>query len=133
MLILGLDTSTQVCSVALLNNGTLVGEYTQNVKKTHSQRLLPLISRLLADTGTDKKDLDAVAVAVGPGSFTGGLRIGIATAKALAQGLKLQAVGVSDPGGALAENLSGHHILACPMLDARRDQVYAALYRPLVP
>jgi len=128
LLIMGLDTSTRVCSVALLNDGELVGEYTQNVKKTHSQRLLPLISCLLDDTGTDRKDLDAVAVAVGPGSFTG-LRIGIATARALAQGLGLQAVGVSTLR-ALAENLSGHRILVCPMLDARRDQVYAALYRP---
>ncbi|NLZ28975.1 MAG: tRNA (adenosine(37)-N6)-threonylcarbamoyltransferase complex dimerization subunit type 1 TsaB [Firmicutes bacterium] len=128
MLILGLDTSTRVCSVALLNGGELVGEYTQNVSKTHSQRLLPLISCLLDDTGTDRKDLDAVAVAIGPGSFTG-LRIGIATARALAQGLGLQAVGVSTLR-ALAENLSGRRIIVCPMLDARRDQVYAALYRP---
>ncbi len=130
MLVLALDTTTRVCSVALLESeeNTLLAEYTQNIKKTHSQRLLPLIDDILEDTSTDIGALGAIAVAAGPGSFTG-LRIGVSTARGLAQGLNIPAVGVSTLE-ALAGNLAtlpGE--LICPILDARRDQVYAALYR----
>ena len=130
MLILALDTATRVCSVALWkgDTGDMVAEYTQNIKKTHSQRLLPLVDQVLTDTATDKSHIEAIAVAAGPGSFTG-LRIGVSTARALAQGLKVPAVGVSTLE-ALAGNLSTvRNELICPLLDARRDQVYSALYR----
>ncbi len=130
MLILALDTATRVCSTALIDSsdGRLIAEYTQNIKKTHSQRLMPLIDNLIQDTSTSKCDLFAVAVAAGPGSFTG-LRIGVSTARGLAQGLGVPAVGVSTLE-ALAYNLATvKGDLICPILDARRDQVYTALFR----
>lgn len=128
MHILGIDTATRVCGVALMNDQELIAEYIQNIKKTHSQRLLPLIDSLLRDTGVAKNTIEAVAVAAGPGSFTG-LRIGVSTARALAQGLNIPAIGVSTLES-LAQNLvTGENELICPILDARRDQVYTAIYR----
>lgn len=113
--------------MALTSDDNLLAGYTQNIKKTHSQRLLPLIDAVLKDTGTEKGYIGAVAVAAGPGSFTG-LRIGVATARGLARGLNISAVGVSTLE-ALAENIpAGKNELICPALDARRDQVYTALY-----
>lgn len=126
MLILGLDTATRVCGVSLLHEDTLVAEYTQNLDKTHSQRLMPLIRALLRDTGHMPADLTAVAAASGPGSFTG-IRIGVATARALAHGLRIPAVGVSTLR-ALARGIPAADHLICPILDARRSQVYTALY-----
>lgn len=127
MLILGLDTTTLVCSVALLLANDLLAEFTLNIKKTHSQRLMPLIDSLFQFAGLCPEQLDAVAVAAGPGSFTG-IRIGVATARGLAQGLSIPAVGVSTLE-ALAEASATPGMLVCPLLDARRDQVYTALYR----
>lgn len=127
MLILGLDTATRVCGVSLLKEDILVAEYTQNLNKTHSQRLMPLIHHILTDTGHLPADLTAVAVASGPGSFTG-IRIGVATARGLAQGLGIAAVGVSTLR-ALAESIPAPGNLICPILDARRSQVYTSLYR----
>jgi tRNA threonylcarbamoyladenosine biosynthesis protein TsaB len=130
MLIIGIDTTTLACSVALLNNETVLAEATLNIKKTHSERLMPLLNNLLSESGIEREALDAIAVAAGPGSFTG-LRIGVSTARALAQGLSIPAVPVCTLE-ALAEAVPTQHTLICPLLDARRNQVYTALYRRVI-
>ncbi|NMA91809.1 MAG: tRNA (adenosine(37)-N6)-threonylcarbamoyltransferase complex dimerization subunit type 1 TsaB [Firmicutes bacterium] len=127
MLILGIDTATRVCSVALLRGDNLLGELTVNIKKTHSGQLMPLVGRLLELCRVEREELEGIAVAAGPGSFTG-IRIGVSTARALAQGLAIPAVGVSTLK-ALAGAVAGVGLLICPLLDARRGEVYAALYR----
>lgn len=115
-----------VASVAIVTDGILTGEYTVNHKKKHSQTLLPMLDDLVAMVGLDLSEIDAIAVAGGPGSFTG-LRIGSATAKGL--GLALDKPIVSVPTvDALAYNLYGAEGLICPMMDARRQQVYTGLY-----
>ena len=113
--------------VALLKEDSLLGEFTVNVKTTHSQQLLPLIIDLLEYCRVERAELEGIAVAVGPGSFTG-IRIGVSTARALAQGLSVPAVGVPTLE-ALAETVRGPGMLICPLLDARRGEVYGALYR----
>ena len=127
MKILGLDSSGLVASVAIISDDTLVGEYTINYKKTHSQTLLPMLQELAKMTELDLQTIDAIAIAKGPGSFTG-LRIGSATAKGL--GLALQKPIVPVPTvDALAYNLAGHRDIVCPLMDARRNQTYTGLYR----
>lgn len=126
MYVLGIDTATLVCSVALVTEEKLLAEYTLQVKKTHSERLLPLIASVLEGAGIKAKDLDGIAVAAGPGSFTG-LRIGVVTAKALGQALEVPLCGISTLEALAAQHplFSG---LICPLLDARRGQVYNALF-----
>lgn len=126
MAILAIDTTTSVCSVALAKEGKLLAEITTNLPRTHSQRLLPLIAALCQETGIPPAGLRLLAVTRGPGSFTG-LRIGIATVKGLGLALNLPVVGVSTLM-VLAHNLSGAG-LVCPVLNARREQVYAALFQ----
>ncbi len=127
MLLLALDTATRVCSVALGDGRTILAEYFLNNKRTHSQDLLPLIVSLLEGSGIHKNQLAGLAVNIGPGSFTG-IRIGLATAKGLCQGLGIPAVGVTG-----LEALAGAALfcpaLICPVLDARRNQLYTALYQ----
>ena len=126
MKILAIDSSGIVATVAILDDDILVAEYTINYKKTHSQTLLPMIEEITKMTELDLKELDAVAIAGGPGSFTG-LRIGSATAKGL--GLALDVPLVSVPTlDALAYNLCGSADIVCPMMDARRQQVYTGVY-----
>jgi len=127
MLFLAIDTTTAVCSVALGRDGGLLAEYLLNIKKTHSQRLMPLIISMLRDSDVDRRRLDGICVAVGPGSFTG-IRIGMATARGLAQGLGIPLVGVNTLE-ALAGAGACYPALLCPLLDARRGQVYTAVYR----
>ncbi|MDW7730098.1 MAG: tRNA (adenosine(37)-N6)-threonylcarbamoyltransferase complex dimerization subunit type 1 TsaB [Bacillota bacterium] len=127
MLILGIDTTTLSCSVALLRDDTVLAELTLNIKKTHSERLMPLLDTMLNEAAVERESVQAIAVAAGPGSFTG-LRIGVATARALAQGLKIPAVPVCTLE-ALADLVPAPGSLICPILDARRSQVYTALYR----
>ena len=127
MLLLALDTTTRVCTVALGDEDKLRGEYLLNIKNTHSERLMPLIVSLLKDCGISKEELRGVAVSIGPGSFTG-IRIGMATAKGLCQGLNIPAVGVMTLD-ALAEGCSFFPGLICPVLDARKNQLYTAIYR----
>lgn len=127
MKILGLDSSGLVASVAVVEDGRLLGEYTTDYKKTHSQTLLPMLDELKRMIELDMDSLDAVAVASGPGSFTG-LRIGSATAKGLGLALKKPIVEVPTLEG-LAWNLWGTDCLVCPLMDARRNQVYTAVYR----
>lgn len=126
MKILAVDSSGLVASVAVLEDDNMLAEYTVNYKKTHSQTLLPMLDEIVKMTEMDLNTIDAIAVAGGPGSFTG-LRIGSATAKGLglALGKPLVAVPTVD---ALAYNLWGTDKVICPMMDARRSQVYTGLY-----
>ena len=126
MKLLVLDSSGLVASVALMEEDKMICEFTMNHKKTHSQTLLPMIDEMVKITGFDIKELDAIAIAKGPGSFTG-LRIGSATAKGLSQALNIPVVSVSALEG-LAANLYGTDSLICPMMDARRAQVYTGIY-----
>lgn len=126
MNILGIESSGGVASVAIVTDGKLLGEYTTNFKKTHSQTLLPMIDALVSLLEFDKKSLDAIAISSGPGSFTG-LRIGSATAKGLALALDIPMVEVPTLTG-LAFNLYGYDGLLCPIMDARRNQVYTGVY-----
>ena len=126
MKILGLDSSGRVAGVAVVEDGILLGEYTTDYKKTHSQTLLPMLDALKNMIELDLNTLDAIAVASGPGSFTG-LRIGSATAKGLGFALKKPLVEVPTLEG-LAWNLWGTDRIVCPLMDARRNQVYTAAY-----
>ena len=127
MKLLVLESSGLVASVALMEEDKMVCEFTMNHKKTHSQTLLPMVDEMMKITGFNKKELDAIAVSKGPGSFTG-LRIGSATAKGLAQALGIPVVAVSSLEG-LAANLYGTADLICPIMDARRAQVYTGLFQ----
>lgn len=127
MNILGIDSSSGVASVALISDGKLLGEYTTNFKKTHSQTLLPMIDALFSLLEFDKTTLDAVAISSGPGSFTG-LRIGSATAKGLCLALNIPIVEVPTLEG-LAFNLWDCKANVCPIMDARRNQTYTGVYR----
>ena len=124
MKILGMDSSGLVASVAIVEDEALVAEYNTNYKKTHSQTLLPMLDELRNMTELDLDTIDAIAIASGPGSFTG-LRIGSATAKGLGLALGKPLVEVPTLEG-LAWNLWGSERIVCPLMDARRNQVYAA-------
>lgn len=126
MLILAFETSAKAASVALLENRNLLGECYQNTGLTHSQTLLVMAQDLLEQCGKTTADLEAVAVAAGPGSFTG-IRIGVAAAKGLAWGGELPCYGVSTLE-AMAESLGIWQGYVCPVMDARRSQVYNALF-----
>ena len=126
MKILGIDGSGLVASVAVVEDDNLIGEYTTGYKKTHSQTLLPMLDALGKMIELDLNSIDAIAVAAGPGSFTG-LRIASATAKGI--GLSLGCPIVSVPTvDAIAFNMWGNSGIICPIMDARRGQVYTGLY-----
>lgn len=126
MKILGLDSSGLVASVAVVEDDNMLGEYTVNYKKTHSQTLLPMLDEVAQMIELDLESVDAIAIAGGPGSFTG-LRIGSATAKGLGLALKKPIVNVPTVEG-LAYNLVGSPEVVCPLMDARRNQTYTGLY-----
>ena len=127
MKILALDSSGMVASVAVFEDDTLIAEYTVNYKKTHSQTLLPMLDEVVRMTETQLDGVEAIAVAAGPGSFTG-LRIGASTAKGLGLALDIPLIPVPTVD-ALAWNLAGCAGLVCPIMDARRQQVYTGIYR----
>ena len=127
MKILGLDSSGIVASAAIVEDDVLIAEYTVNYKKTHSQTLLPMLDEIAKMTEFDLNSIDAIAVAAGPGSFTG-LRIGSATAKGLGLALKKPLIAIPTVEG-LAYNLYDISGLICPIMDARRKQVYTGIYR----
>lgn len=127
MKILGLDSSGIVASVAIVEDDVLIAEYTVNYKKTHSQTLLPMLDEIAKMTELDLNSIDAIVVAAGPGSFTG-LRIGSATAKGLGLALKKPLIAIPTVEG-LAYNLYDISGLICPIMDARRKQVYTGIYR----
>lgn len=126
MKILALDSSGLVASVALMEDDNLIAEYTVQYKKTHSQTLLPMLEEIVRMVELDLSTVDAIAVAAGPGSFTG-LRIGSATAKGLAFALNKPIVPVPTVDG-LAYQMYGAEALVCPIMDARRSQVYTGIY-----
>jgi len=127
MKILAIDTSTPSGSIALLEDDQLIAELTTCIQKTHAERLLPSIKTLLDNIGTKLEDIDGFALAIGPGSFTG-LRIGLSTIKGLAWSLNKKVAGISTLE-ALAMNLPYSDKPVCPMLDARKKEVYAAVYK----
>ncbi len=126
MRILAFETSAKAASVALLEDNTLLGESYQNTGLTHSQTLMVMAEDLLKQCGKTVSDLDAVAVAEGPGSFTG-VRIGVAASKGLAWGRELPCYGVSTLE-AMALSLGAWQGYICPCMDARRSQVYNAVF-----
>ena len=126
MRILGLDSSGLVASVAVVEEGNMLAEYTVNYKKTHSQTLLPMLEEVAKMIELDLNSIDAIAVSGGPGSFTG-LRIGAATAKGLGLALEKPLIHIPTVDG-IAYNLYGHQDLVCPLMDARRNQTYTGLY-----
>ena len=126
MKLLGIDSSSLVASVAVVTDDVLTAEYTVDFKKTHSQTLLPMIDEVVTMLGMDLHEIDAIAVSGGPGSFTG-LRIGSATAKGLGLALEKPLIHVPTVD-AMAYNLWGSDALICPIMDARRSQVYTGIY-----
>lgn len=127
MRLLAVETSTLAGGVALLDGDRVVGEYLVDVRATHSERLMPAIDRLLADAVWRPADLQGLAVAVGPGSFTG-LRIGLSAVKGLALALSIPIAAVPTLD-AMAAALPFAVLPVCPVLDARKGEVYCCLYR----
>ena len=127
MKILALDTSATAASVAIAEENKIIGEFFINTALTHSQTLIPMTEQLLKCSGVSIKDIDAIAVNAGPGSFTG-VRIGVAAAKGLAFPENLPCVSVSTLES-MAYNLLGNDCIACAVMDARCSQVYNALFR----
>lgn len=126
MKILALDTTAKTATAAVLEDEKLLGIYTVNTENTHSETLLPMIKSLLSSLSLDVSSIDAFAVSIGPGSFTG-VRIGVATVKGLSFGTGKKCIGV-DTIDALYENLSGFPGIVCPVMNARRGQVYCGLF-----
>lgn len=126
MRILAIDSSGMVASVALWEDDLILAEFSMNYKKTHSQTLLPMLEDVREMIELDMSTIDAIAVASGPGSFTG-LRIGSATAKGLGFALDKPIIPVPTVDG-LAYNLYGTDKAVCPIMDARRNQTYTGLY-----
>jgi tRNA threonylcarbamoyladenosine biosynthesis protein TsaB len=125
--VLAVETSTLAGGVAVLDGERVLGEHVLDVAATHSERLMPAIDRVLGDAGWQPRDIEGLAVAVGPGSFTG-LRIGLSAVKglALALGIPVAAVPSLD---AMAASLPFAALPVCPVLDARKGEVYCCLYR----
>ena len=126
MKILGIESSGMVASVAVLEDERMLAEYTIDHKKTHSQTLVPMLDEIKNMIELDLSEIDAIAVSAGPGSFTG-LRIGSATAKGLGLALKKPIISVPTIE-AMAYNLCESEKLICPIMDARRGQVYTGIY-----
>ncbi len=124
---LAIDTSTLVMGVALVDENHVLGEVTTNMKKNHSVRLMPMVARLMEELELKVSDLDAVAVASGPGSYTG-VRIGVTTAKTIAWSRNIPLIGVSSLA-ALAMNGVRFEGMVVPLFNARRDRVYTGGYR----
>lgn len=127
MKILAVDTSSTVAAVAVMENSRLLAEYSLNHKKTHSQKLMPMIREILQSLELTPQDMDVFAASSGPGSFTG-LRIGITTIKSIAYAAGKPVVSVPTLDG-LAYNIPMTEGLVCPIMDARNNQVYTALYK----
>lgn len=138
MLVLGIDTSTLAGSVALINEREILAEYLINSTNNHGERLLKGIDLILEETEKTVQECGAIGVSIGPGSFTG-VRIGVSTAKTLAYLLQKPIIGLSSLE-VLANNLPLASSFICPMLDAKKNEVYTALYqwldgelKPLIP
>ena len=127
MLIIGLDTTSQSGSVSLINEDKVLGECLFNVGPRHSENVVSSLEWLIKTLNVQKKDIEAVAVSVGPGSFTS-VRVGVTIAKSLAYSMKIKIVGVSSLE-VLAMNIPRTEKNICPVLDAKRDEVYSAVYK----
>ena len=127
MKILGIDSSGLVASAAIADEKNIIAEFTVNNKQTHSQTILPMIEKVVDMSGIELEQIDAIAIAAGPGSFTG-LRIGSATAKGIGLALKKPVVSVPTLEG-LAYRVSVFDGIICPIMDARRNQVYTGIYK----
>ncbi len=127
MLIFGIDTCCMAATAALMDDTKLIAQTVISHDRTHSQKMMPQVETMMAHAERDITDVDCFAAAVGPGSFTG-VRIGVATAKALAQAADKPCCAVSTLHALAFNNLTFSGIL-CPILDARRGQVYNALFR----
>ena len=127
MRILAIDSSSNVASVAIVEEEKIIGEYTINNKITHSQTLLPMIDDMFKVSEIELDTIDAIAITSGPGSFTG-LRIGSATAKGLGQALNKPLVEVPTLN-AMAYNFFETDKIICPIMDARRNQTYTAAFK----
>ena len=126
MLILALDSATPVAGVALWEDGKLLREEFVNYKKTHSETLMPMVKQVLDACEKQIKQVNAIAVTIGPGSFTG-LRIGLAAVKGMALALDIPVIGISTLE-VMAHNFSYTDALVCPLLDARKKEVYAGFF-----
>lgn len=124
MKLLSIDTSSDVCSVAILEDDKLIKELNITDSKTHSENLMPLVDKLFGETGLQLADMQAIACSIGPGSFTG-IRIGIATVKAMAGVFNLPVIGVTSLE-TLAEMENGDTIVS--LIDAKNDQVYCGIF-----
>ncbi len=127
MKILGIDSSGLTASAAIVSGDMLAAEFTVNNKQTHSQTLLPMIDQVVKMSGIALEEIDGIAVAAGPGSFTG-LRIGSSTAKGMALALDKPIISVPTLEG-LAYRMAGFSGVICPLMDARRNQVYTGIYQ----
>ncbi len=127
MRILAIDTASNVATAAIVEDDKLLGEFILNHKKTHSQKIMPVIDELLTSCELSVEEIDLFAAANGPGSFTG-LRIGVATVKGLAHATGKPVVGINALEG-LAWNVAGYPGTVVALMDARREQVYTAAYR----
>ena len=127
-MLLALETATMCGSVAITADNRCIGEISLQTGETHSRRLLAGIDRLLCETSVTWSDIDGIAVSLGPGSFTG-LRIGLATAKGLAISAGTPLIGVGTLDGLAAQLFGVGDFLVCPVLDARKKEVYCGFYR----
>jgi tRNA threonylcarbamoyladenosine biosynthesis protein TsaB len=126
MKVLGIETSTRFCGVALVDEKRLIAEYRVSLELKHAERLLPLIDELLKASQTALSDLNAIAVSIGPGSFTG-LRVGVATAKGLAIGCNLPLIAVPTLSAMAAPFCHAQSVIV-PMISARKNEVYWATF-----
>ena len=127
MKILGVETTSKVSSIAILENEELMGEYILNIKGKHSEKLFSGLDKILTDLKIEIRELNSIAVSIGPGSFTG-IRVGISAVRGLAQGLGVPVVGVSSLD-VLALSAFPTGFFVCPIIDALRCEVYTALYK----
>ena len=127
MKVLAIETSGSNCSVALIDETKVIADFSCNTGTTHSQNLMPMVDQVLKFTKVELNDVDVLSCSIGPGSFTG-LRIGIATVKGMALSLKKKVIGVPSLLG-LAYNVPFFDGIICSVLDARNNNVYAALYK----
>lgn len=126
MVILGIETSTKTSSVALRDGEKIRDEISLQLGLSHSERVIPLLDEILKRNGMTIKDIDGIAVSIGPGSFTG-IRVGVSTARGLAQSLNVPLVGIPSLDGlAFGAGTSGE--VVCPMVDALRREIYTSLY-----
>ena len=128
MKILSIDTSSNICGVAILEDNTILKEISQNNGLTHSETLMPIIKNTLENLNTNLSEIDLIVCDKGPGSFTG-IRIGVATAKAFSDSLNIQAIGISSLE-ALAYNVKNDGII-CSMIDAKNNNVYVGVYEKI--